>query len=48
MSVPCGFTSAGLPIGMQLMARPFDEEALFRAAYTFEQEVGIYKKRPRL
>ncbi len=37
-----------LPIGMQLMARPFDEASLFRAGYAFEQEVGIYKKKPKL
>ncbi len=48
MSLPSGFTSGGLPIGMQLMARPFDEETIFRAAYTFEQETEIYKKRPKL
>lgn len=48
MSVPCGFTSSGLPIGMQLMARPFDEAALFHAGYAFEQEVQIYKKKPAL
>ena len=41
LSVPCGFTRSGLPIGMQLMAKPFDEETLFRAAYSFEQEVGM-------
>jgi len=48
MSVPCGFTSGGLPIGMQLMARPFDESTMLRAAYAFEQEAGIYKKKPKL
>jgi aspartyl-tRNA(Asn)/glutamyl-tRNA(Gln) amidotransferase subunit A len=48
MSVPCGFTSGGLPIGMQLMARPFDEATMLRTAYAFEQETGIYKKRPKL
>ena len=48
MSVPCGFTASGLPIGMQLMARPFDEEALFHAGYAFEQETGIYKRKPNL
>lgn len=48
MSVPCGFTSGGLPIGMQLMARPFDEATMFRAAYAFEQEAGVYKRKPKL
>ena len=48
MSVPCGFTNSGLPIGMQLMARPFDESTMLRTAYAFEQETGIYKKKPNL
>ena len=48
MSLPCGFYSKGLPIGLQLMAKPFDEETLFRTAYTFEREVEIYKQRPKL
>jgi len=48
MSVPCGFASGGLPVGLQLMARPFDEATMLRAAYAFEQEAGIYKKKPKL
>ena len=37
ISIPGGFTSDNLPIGLQLGARPFAEETLFRAAYAFEQ-----------
>src|SRR5207249_319009 len=37
LSVPCGFTGAGLPIGLQLVARPFGEETLFKTAYAYEQ-----------
>ncbi len=37
-----------LPIGLQLMARPFDEATMLRAAYAFEQETGVYKKKPKL
>jgi aspartyl-tRNA(Asn)/glutamyl-tRNA(Gln) amidotransferase subunit A len=48
MSLPCGFTQSGLPIGMQLLAKPFDEETIFHAAYAFEQEVELYKKKPKL
>lgn len=52
MSLPCGFKKLSdtveLPIGMQLMARPFDEETMFRAAYAFEQEMGVYKRKPAL
>jgi aspartyl-tRNA(Asn)/glutamyl-tRNA(Gln) amidotransferase subunit A len=36
MSVPCGFSPAGLPIGMQLIGRPFAEGALFRIGHAYE------------
>jgi aspartyl-tRNA(Asn)/glutamyl-tRNA(Gln) amidotransferase subunit A len=36
MSIPCGFTSAGLPIGLQLIGRPFDEARLFQVAHGYE------------
>ena len=38
LSLPCGFTQAGLPIGLQLMGRPFDEAKLLRIARAFERE----------
>ena len=37
MTVPAGFTSDGLPVGIELMARPYAEPTLFRFAYTYEQ-----------
>jgi aspartyl-tRNA(Asn)/glutamyl-tRNA(Gln) amidotransferase subunit A len=37
ISIPCGFSKDGLPIGLQLMTNIFEEEKLFRIAYTFEQ-----------
>lgn len=48
LSMPCGFTSSGLPIGAQLIGRPFEEETIFHAAYALEQELGIYTKKPKL
>ena len=36
LSLPCGFTGDGMPIGMQLMGRPFDEATLLRVARAFE------------
>jgi len=48
MSLPCGFSEAGLPIGLQLMAKPFDEETIFRAAHTFEQATEYHKRKPNL
>lgn len=48
ISVPCGFSSSGLPIGLQIMAKPFDEETLFRAAYAFEQATEHHKRKPEI
>ena len=48
MSVPCGFSSKGLPIGMQLMAKPFDEGTLFRAASAYESATKWYEKQPKI
>jgi aspartyl-tRNA(Asn)/glutamyl-tRNA(Gln) amidotransferase subunit A len=39
LSVPCGKTAAGLPVGLQVLGPAFGEEAVLRAAYAFEQEV---------
>ena len=44
--LPCGFTQEGLPIGLQIMADRFDEEAVFRAAYAYEQETPWHRMRP--
>jgi len=46
MSVPCGFNSEGLPIGMQLQAAHFNEAVLLRAAYNLEQRAGVAGKKP--
>jgi aspartyl-tRNA(Asn)/glutamyl-tRNA(Gln) amidotransferase subunit A len=48
ISIPCGFTKKGLPIGLQIMARAFNEEMLFRVAHTFEQNTDWHKLRPKL
>jgi aspartyl-tRNA(Asn)/glutamyl-tRNA(Gln) amidotransferase subunit A len=45
MSMPCGFTAAGLPMGMQLLARPLDELTMLRAAAAYEREVGAVDAR---
>ena len=46
MSVPCGFSRPGLPIGLQLMGRHFNEETLFRVAHAFEQATEFHKRKP--
>lgn len=43
ISVPCGKDASGMPVGMQLIGKPFDEKTLIRAAYTFEQSVGGWR-----
>ena len=48
IAIPCGFTREGLPIGLQLLGRPFDEATLLRAAYAYEQETEWSRRRPSL
>jgi aspartyl-tRNA(Asn)/glutamyl-tRNA(Gln) amidotransferase subunit A len=48
VSVPAGFSSEGLPIGLQLLAGPFEEEKLLRAARMFERETDWHTKRPTI
>ena len=48
MSVPCGFSSQGLPIGVQLQAAHFQEEILLRAAHNLEQRAGVVGRKPPL
>jgi aspartyl-tRNA(Asn)/glutamyl-tRNA(Gln) amidotransferase subunit A len=48
LSVPCGFSSEGLPIGLQIMGKHFDEEMLLKVAYGFEQATEFHKKKPRI
>lgn len=43
ISIPCGKDSSGMPIGMQLIAKHFNEETLYRVAYTFEQNMEVQK-----
>ena len=46
--VPCGFSSQGLPIGLQIMGKHFSESTLFKVAYNFEQATDFHKRRPKL
>ena len=41
ISIPCGTSSKGLPIGFQLIGKHFDEETIYRAAYTYEQNTDF-------
>jgi aspartyl-tRNA(Asn)/glutamyl-tRNA(Gln) amidotransferase subunit A len=44
ISVPCGFADDGLPIGVQLVARPFAEPVLFQVAEMVERQIGLFGK----
>lgn len=48
ISIPCGFTKRGLPVGLQILAKPFDEETIFRAAHAYEQATPWHKMKPKL
>ena len=48
VSVPCGFTAAGLPIGLQISGRAFDEAGILRVARAYEQATDWHRRRPPL
>jgi aspartyl-tRNA(Asn)/glutamyl-tRNA(Gln) amidotransferase subunit A len=48
ISVRCGFSSSGLPIGMQISAAPFQEGRLFQVGHAYERAAGWYKRNPQL
>jgi aspartyl-tRNA(Asn)/glutamyl-tRNA(Gln) amidotransferase subunit A len=48
ISVPCGFSSNGLPIGLQILGQHFDESTLFRIAHHFEQTTDVHLRKPSL
>ncbi|ASF38166.1 Asp-tRNA(Asn)/Glu-tRNA(Gln) amidotransferase GatCAB subunit A [Halobacillus halophilus] len=48
ISIPCGFSSNGLPIGLQIIGNHFDESSVYRTAHAFEQATEFHKQRPSL
>ena len=48
ISVPCGFTSAGLPVGLQIAGAPWAEPAVLALAHAYEQETEWHKRHPKL
>ena len=48
ISVPCGFSAEGLPIGLQLQAPPLEEDRLLRAAHMFQKATDWHTRRPDL
>lgn len=48
LSLPCGFSKEGLPIGLQIIGKHFDEATVYRAGYAFEQATDFHKQRPNI
>jgi aspartyl-tRNA(Asn)/glutamyl-tRNA(Gln) amidotransferase subunit A len=48
ISIPCGFTTKDLPVGLQLIGKHFDEESILKVAYAYEQATEWHKRRPTL
>ncbi len=48
ISVPCGFASDGMPVGLQIIGRTFEESTVLKTAYAYEQNSGIEPRRPQL
>ena len=48
LSVPCGFTKAHLPIGLQILGKPFDEQMLFKIANAYQENSDWHKQKPNL
>jgi aspartyl-tRNA(Asn)/glutamyl-tRNA(Gln) amidotransferase subunit A len=44
--VPCGFTTAGLPLSLQIAGRPFDEATVLRVGHAYEQATDWHRRRP--
>ncbi|GAI98689.1 unnamed protein product, partial [marine sediment metagenome] len=48
ISIPCGFNKNSLPIGLQILGKPFDEKTILRIAYAYEQNTEWHKRRPKI
>jgi aspartyl-tRNA(Asn)/glutamyl-tRNA(Gln) amidotransferase subunit A len=48
ISVPCGYTSNDLPVGLQIIGKHFDEASVLKTAYAFEQATQWHKRKPAL
>jgi len=48
ISIPCGFTKKSLPVGLQILAKPFNEEMLFKLADVYERNTPWHKMKPKI
>ena len=48
LALPCGFSSSGLPLSLQLAGRPFEEATVLRVGHAYEQATPWHTRRPRV
>src|SRR5262249_31784449 len=48
LAVPCGFSTTGLPLSLQVVGRPFDEVTVLRVGHAYEQATAWHRRRPAL
>jgi aspartyl-tRNA(Asn)/glutamyl-tRNA(Gln) amidotransferase subunit A len=48
LSLPCGFDRQGMPIGMQIIGKRFDESTVLRVAHAYEQATEWHLRKPRM
>ena len=48
LALPCGFAASGLPLGMQIVGRPFDEAAVLRVGHAYERATDWHRRHPDL
>ena len=48
ISIPCGFSTSNLPIGMQILGKPFAEETLLKLANAYQKTTNFHEKRPEV
>ena len=48
ISVPCGFTEEGLPVGVQIVGRHLDDLGVLQLAFAFQEATGFWKNRPNV
>jgi aspartyl-tRNA(Asn)/glutamyl-tRNA(Gln) amidotransferase subunit A len=46
LAIPCGFSSSGLPVSLQLAGRPFEEATVLRAGHAYERATEWHRRRP--
>jgi aspartyl-tRNA(Asn)/glutamyl-tRNA(Gln) amidotransferase subunit A len=48
LTVPCGFAASGLPVGLQIVGRPFDDATVLRVGHAYEQATDWHRRQPAI